>query len=102
MDNDKINKQLKQYDCLIFVPPSLGLAAARRVAQEGAKVMICSRKQANVDEALEQLHKEGLTNIHGIQCHVSDEQQRQNLIDEVTRTQDCTGNDVFQFLSSKF
>ena len=37
----------------------IGYASAKRFAQEGAKVMICSRKEENVSKALYQLHKEG-------------------------------------------
>ncbi|XP_076381655.1 dehydrogenase/reductase SDR family member 4 isoform X2 [Megalopta genalis] len=38
----------------------IGFAIARRLAQEGAKVMVSSRKDSNVKKAVEQLQSEGL------------------------------------------
>ena len=34
----------------------IGLAIAERMAQEGGNVIICSRKQKNVDEALQTIN----------------------------------------------
>ncbi|OQR69684.1 dehydrogenase/reductase SDR family member 4-like [Tropilaelaps mercedesae] len=57
----------------------IGFAIARRLGQEGAKVVITSRKQANVDKAVSALTKEGLT-VTGVPCHVGDTEQRANLL----------------------
>lgn len=38
----------------------IGLGIAQRLGQEGARVVICSRKQANVDETLRQLKSQGI------------------------------------------
>lgn len=49
----------------------LGLAMARAFAQEGAKVIIGSRSQNAVDQAVEALRSEGLS-LEGQACDVSD------------------------------
>lgn len=56
----------------------IGLAIARRLAQEGAKVIVSSRKQVNVDEAVETLKSENL-NVVGTVCHVSNSDHRRQL-----------------------
>jgi dehydrogenase/reductase SDR family protein 4 len=58
----------------------IGLAIAQRLGLEGAAVVISSRKQKNVDEAVEGLKAKGITAV-GAVCHVSDAQQRKHLID---------------------
>lgn len=57
----------------------IGFAIAQRFAQSGASVIISSRKQKNVDKALEQLNQEGLTNVQGMVCHVGKKEDRENL-----------------------
>jgi len=59
----------------------IGLAIARRLGQDGASVMISSRKQANVDRTVQQLKEENI-NAHGIVCHVAKSEDRKKLIDE--------------------
>jgi len=56
----------------------LGLAIARRLGEEGASLVISSRKQKNVDTALKQLRDEGLT-VQGLVCHVAKEDHRAKL-----------------------
>lgn len=48
----------------------IGFAISRRLAQEGAHVVISSRKQNNVDRAVAALHQEGLSKVIGQVCHV--------------------------------
>lgn len=62
----------------------IGLATVRRLAQEGATVLLSSRKQENVDEAVEELQREGLA-VHGCVCHVSDMSHRHKLLNEAVR-----------------
>ena len=62
---------------------SIGLAIARRLGQDGAKVMVSSRKQANVDRTLEELRSENLT-VEGMVCHVGKSEDRKNLVKEVS------------------
>lgn len=59
----------------------IGFSIAKRLAQEGAKVVISSRKQANVDKALETLRKDKLE-CHGLVCHVGKSQDRTKLVNE--------------------
>lgn len=50
----------------------LGFATAKRLAQEGANVTICSSSNANIQLALNNLHKEQLEGkIHGIVADIS-------------------------------
>lgn len=57
----------------------IGLATAERLLQEGAKVVISSRKQDNVNKALDSLRQKGLNNVIGVKCHVSVAEDRQAL-----------------------
>ena len=45
-------------------------------------MVVSSRKQKNVDSAVEALKKEGL-NVTGMVCHVGNKQDRDNLIEKV-------------------
>lgn len=62
----------------------IGLAIAERLGREGAAVVISSRKQKNVDEAVEGLRAKGIT-VVGAVCHVSIAEQRKNLIDTAVK-----------------
>ena len=62
----------------------LGYAVARRLAQEGARVIIVSRKQAKVDTAVQQLKHEGLL-ASGFPCDVDREEERRALLNYVKR-----------------
>lgn len=59
----------------------IGFAVAKRMAEDGAKVVVSSRKQANVDKAVEELKKDHPDQVAGIVCHVGEEEHRQRLID---------------------
>ncbi|XP_015269014.1 PREDICTED: dehydrogenase/reductase SDR family member 4-like [Gekko japonicus] len=58
----------------------IGFAIARRLGQDGAHVVVSSRKQANVDQAVAELQKENLS-VSGLVCHVGKAEDRQRLID---------------------
>lgn len=64
---------------IISLEISIGLATAERLLQEGAKVVISSRKQDNVNKALDLLKQKGLKNVIGVKCHVSVAAERQAL-----------------------
>ncbi|KAL4418875.1 hypothetical protein ABPG77_002631, partial [Micractinium sp. CCAP 211/92] len=49
----------------------IGLGIVRRLASEGARVVVSSRRQQNVEETVQQLQAEGLQ-VAGIACHVGD------------------------------
>uniref|UniRef100_A0A8C0D709 Dehydrogenase/reductase SDR family member 4 n=1 Tax=Balaenoptera musculus TaxID=9771 RepID=A0A8C0D709_BALMU len=57
----------------------IGFAIARRLAQDGAHVVVSSRKQQNVDRAVATLHKEGLS-VTGTVCHVGKGEDRERLV----------------------
>lgn len=57
----------------------IGLAIARRLAEDGAHVVISSRKQENVDRAVATLQGEGLS-VSGIVCHVGKPEDRERLL----------------------
>ncbi|OVA01113.1 Short-chain dehydrogenase/reductase SDR [Macleaya cordata] len=59
----------------------IGFSIAERLGLEGASVVISSRKQKNVDEAVEKLKARGIE-VLGVVCHVSNAQHRKNLIDK--------------------
>ncbi|MEE6504567.1 hypothetical protein FKM82_005239 [Ascaphus truei] len=60
----------------------IGLAVARRLAQDGATVLLNSRKQENVDRAVRELTEEGL-NVSGTTCHVGKAEDREKLVETV-------------------
>lgn len=57
----------------------IGFAIARRLAEDGAHVIISSRKQQNVDRAVATLQGEGLS-VTGIVCHVGKAEDREKLV----------------------
>ncbi|MCK5442127.1 MAG: glucose 1-dehydrogenase [Maribacter sp.] len=57
----------------------IGKSIAQGLAENGAKVVVSSRKQSAVDEVAEEFKMAGL-NAVGIQCHIGDSDQRQSLI----------------------
>ncbi|XP_026538840.1 dehydrogenase/reductase SDR family member 4-like [Notechis scutatus] len=58
----------------------IGLAIARRLAQDGAHVLVSSRKQAKVDQTVSELQAENLS-VSGLVCHVGKSEDRQHLVD---------------------
>lgn len=54
----------------------IGEAIARRLAQEGAAVVVSSRKQQAVEDTVRRLRSEGL-DVSGTACHVGDAAQRE-------------------------
>ncbi|KAK6133216.1 hypothetical protein DH2020_033052 [Rehmannia glutinosa] len=59
----------------------IGFGIAERLGLEGAAVVISSRRQKNVDEAAEKLRVKGIE-VLGLVCHVSNAQQRKDLIEK--------------------
>jgi dehydrogenase/reductase SDR family protein 4 len=62
----------------------IGLAIATRLATDGAKVMISSRKESNVRKVVSDLKEKGLS-VEGTVCHVGKEDHRKNLIEETVK-----------------
>lgn len=51
------------------------------MAEDGAKVIVSSRKQNNVDKAIDELKSQFPNQVAGIVCHVGKDTDRQKLID---------------------
>merc|ERR1712002_1041297 len=60
----------------------IGFAIAKKLAEDGAHVIISSRKQSNVDTAVETLKSRSLK-VSGLQCHVSKQSDRASLVNEI-------------------
>ncbi len=63
----------------------IGLSIARGLAENGAKVVISSRKQEAVDAVAEEFKKDGLEAI-GIACHIGHADQREALVAKTIET----------------
>ena len=61
----------------------IGYSIAKQLANDGAKVMLSSRKQENVEKALATLQRDESIVVDGVACHVGKEKDRQNLIKQV-------------------
>jgi len=74
---------MKRYDNkVVLVTASasgIGLGISRRMAEEGATVIISSRNQANIDQAVNQLKKDNLK-AEGFVCHVGNKKHRDDLL----------------------
>ncbi|KAH3770110.1 dehydrogenase/reductase SDR family member 4-like [Dreissena polymorpha] len=57
----------------------IGLAIARRLGQDGARVIVSSRKKENVEKTVKDLQAENL-NVEGVVCHVGKAEDRASLI----------------------
>ncbi|XP_070099298.1 dehydrogenase/reductase SDR family member 2, mitochondrial-like [Equus caballus] len=68
----------------------IGFAIAWRLAQDGAHVVVSSRKQQNVDRAVAVLQGEGLS-VTGTVCHVGKAKDRERLV--ATALEHCGGVD---------
>ncbi|GLT44982.1 hypothetical protein SLA2020_188500 [Shorea laevis] len=80
MEKTKIGRRFQGKVAIVTVSTQgIGFAIAERLGLEGAYVVISSRKQRNVDEAVEKLKVKGIEAL-GVVCHVSNAQQRMNLI----------------------
>uniref|UniRef100_V9IES0 Dehydrogenase/reductase SDR family member 4 n=1 Tax=Apis cerana TaxID=7461 RepID=V9IES0_APICE len=86
----QINRNLSEIKCkrlegkVAIVTAStqgIGFAIAKRLAEEGAKVMISSRKEENVQNALKELKSKNL-NVCGMTCHVGKNEDRKSLLEK--------------------
>lgn len=58
----------------------IGLEIARRLALEGAQVVVSSRRAANVEDTVKSLQEEGMQ-VQGLACHVGNNEHLQNLVE---------------------
>ncbi|XP_071826941.1 dehydrogenase/reductase SDR family member 4-like [Apostichopus japonicus] len=63
----------------------IGLATAQRLGREGCKVVVSSRRENNVQEAVDLLRKEGIE-ASGVKCHQGAPEDRRNLIQHALDT----------------
>jgi 3-oxoacyl-[acyl-carrier protein] reductase len=70
----------------------LGLACARALAQEGCRLVICSRDEARIRAAAETIARESNTEVHAVAADVAGEREAQQLVD--TAVQHFGGLDI--------
>ncbi len=63
----------------------IGRSIAQGLAENGAKVVVSSRKQEAVEAVASAFRNQGMEAI-GIACHIGDAVQRQNLVDETLKS----------------
>uniref|UniRef100_A0A8C0RK01 Dehydrogenase/reductase 2 n=1 Tax=Canis lupus familiaris TaxID=9615 RepID=A0A8C0RK01_CANLF len=73
------DRNLFQHDPMQNRRKLIGFAIARRLARDGAHVVVSSRKQHNVDRAVAALQGEGLS-VTGTVCHVGKAEDRERLV----------------------
>jgi len=79
-------KRLSGKICVVTASTDgIGFAIAKRLGLEGAKIVVSSRKQANVDEAVKQLTSQGIAEVLGVPCHVAKATDRRKLLDETVK-----------------
>ncbi|XP_030749999.1 dehydrogenase/reductase SDR family member 4 [Sitophilus oryzae] len=78
-----VNRLIGRIAIVTASTDGIGFAIAQRLAREGAKVIISSRKAKNVEEATQKLTKEGL-NVTGLVCHVGKSEDREKLFKEAS------------------
>ncbi|KAI3466529.1 hypothetical protein Pfo_023192 [Paulownia fortunei] len=79
---EKIGKRFEGKVAIVTASTQgIGFGLAERLGLEGAAVVISSRRQKNVDEAVEKLKGRGIE-VLGLVCHVSNAQQRKDLIEK--------------------
>ncbi|TXG68716.1 hypothetical protein EZV62_003651 [Acer yangbiense] len=85
MEKTKIEKRFEGKVAIVTASTQgSGLSIAELLGLEGTSVIVSSRKQKNVDEAVEKLKAKGIV------CYVSNAQQMKNLIDKtVQKRQSC-------------
>ena len=69
----------------------IGLAIAERLGRDGAHVVVSSRRQKNVDRAVERLRAKDIS-VTGVACHVGDSDARRNLVEHVSECRRLYGS----------
>jgi len=62
----------------------IGLAIAQNLGRHGASVMVSSRKEDNVEKAVQQLQAEGL-DVEGMVCHVGKSSDRAAILESTVK-----------------
>lgn len=71
-----------------FCSASIGFSIAKKLVSDGANVMVSSRKEQNVSQAVDRIRQEveGGGKVEGVVCHVGKNDHRKNLVKEVQYT----------------
>lgn len=64
---------------------SIGFAIAKSLAENGASVVVSSRREKNVSAAVQKLQSEGLKKVTGVVCHVGNAEDRKKLFEEAVK-----------------
>ncbi|CAI9099491.1 OLC1v1036318C1 [Oldenlandia corymbosa var. corymbosa] len=82
------NKSGKRFEGKVAIVTAstqgIGFSVAERLGLEGASVVISSRNQVNVEEAIGKLKAKGIE-VFGVVCHVSNALQRKHLIEKTVQ-----------------
>ncbi|KAL7637882.1 UNVERIFIED_CONTAM: hypothetical protein RMT77_011494 [Armadillidium vulgare] len=85
MDDRKYNSNCTRLQGKVAIitasTEGIGYAIAKRLGEEGASIVISSRREKNVSNALTSLKEYGFP-VLGLTCHVSKEEDRKKLINE--------------------
>ncbi|CAF0836826.1 unnamed protein product [Didymodactylos carnosus] len=81
MATKQISRLLDKVAIVTASTDGIGYAIAKRLASEGAKVVVSSRKKENVTKAIKQLEKDKLQ-VFGTSCHVGNSDDRTRLFKE--------------------
>lgn len=77
-----MSQRLKDHVAVVTASTKgIGLAIARRLAAEGAHVVVSSREQEHVDEAVQSIAQKG-GSASGLVCHVGRKEDRRRLVTE--------------------
>ena len=74
-----------EFRIMISLRYRIGLDIARRLGLDGCKVVVSSRKEANVDRAKAQLKSEGI-DVIGVPCNVGLDEDRRKLVEATVET----------------
>lgn len=90
---NRARKKKLRYHILSIFAHRIGFNIARRLAQDGARVIISSRKQQNADQAVDTLQREGLS-VVGTVCHVGKAEDQERLVTMVRGIERLTVRDT--------
>ncbi|KAB7504489.1 Dehydrogenase/reductase SDR family member 4 [Armadillidium nasatum] len=89
MDDRKYNSNCTRLQGKVAIitasTEGIGYAIAKRLGEEGASIVISSRREKNVSNALASLKEYGFP-VLGLTCHVSKEEDRKKLVKECSES----------------
>ncbi|KAL7046495.1 hypothetical protein ACKWTF_002600 [Chironomus riparius] len=82
-----IGRRLDGKVCVVTASTEgIGFAIAKRLGSEGGKIVVSSRKQKSVDNAVEALKSHGVKDVIGTSCHVGNSEDRKRLFQTAIET----------------